>query len=125
MRISARANGRRTGRKEDLDVRTTQLVRHTGFLRQSIVLPLAALVLAGIGPAADVGAPEPDVTIEIFSDFQCPFCKMFAPAAREVQSKGIEGMRTKMVFKNFPLGFHPFAQLAAQAATAAAEQGKF
>jgi protein-disulfide isomerase len=83
---------------------------------------VALALSAGISNAADTA---PDVSIEIFSDFQCPFCKMFAPAAREVETKGIEGINTKVEFKNFPLSFHPFAQLAAQAAAAAREQGKF
>src|SRR5271165_3210301 len=83
---------------------------------------LALVVSAGLAQTADTG---PDVTVEIFSDFQCPYCKMFAPAAREVESKGIEGINTKVEFKNFPLSFHPFAELAAQAAMAAREQGKF
>jgi protein-disulfide isomerase len=68
--------------------------------------------------------PE-EVTIQVFSDFQCPYCGRFAPAVRELESKGIEGVRTKVEFRNFPLGFHPFAQLAAQAAMAAGAQGKF
>ena len=86
-------------------------------------MPFLAL-LAATAPAAE---PElkPDVTIQIFSDFQCPFCRMFAPAARQIETKGIEGINTKVEFKNFPLGFHPFAQLAAQAAEAARDQGKF
>lgn len=77
----------------------------------------AALLLHG-------NPPPPQVTVDIFSDFQCPYCKMFAPA-RELESKGVEGVPTKVEFKNFPLSFHPFAQLAAQAAAAAREQGKF
>src|SRR5438105_193491 len=78
-------------------------------------------LLTGNGFAAEA----PRVSIQIFSDFQCPYCKRFAPAAREMESKGVEGVRTKVEFKNFPLSFHPNAQLAAQAAMAAAEQGKF
>jgi protein-disulfide isomerase len=69
--------------------------------------------------------PVPPVTIEIFSDFQCPYCKMFAPAASALETKGVEGVQTTVSFRNFPLSFHPFAQLAAQAAAAAAEQNKF
>jgi protein-disulfide isomerase len=80
------------------------------------------LVAVGLAFAAD-GPPE--VTIEVFSDFQCPYCKSFAPAVRELQSKGVDGIKTVVAFKNFPLGFHPFAQLAAQAAMAAGEQGRF
>jgi protein-disulfide isomerase len=84
-------------------------------------------LLTFLAPFAFAAEPvsQPQVQIEIFSDFQCPYCKMFAPAAREVESKGIEGINTKVEFKNFPLSFHPFAQLAAQAAAAAREQGKF
>src|SRR5580704_2305002 len=80
------------------------------------------MLMAG---AVFAGDALPEATIQVFSDFQCPYCKMFATAVREIESKGIEGMNTKVEFRNFPLGFHPFAQLAAQAATAAGEQGKF
>jgi protein-disulfide isomerase len=83
---------------------------------------LYLLIVPGLTRAAD-GAPE--VTIEVFSDIQCPYCKMFAPAVRDVESRGVDNIKTKVDFKNFPLGFHPFAQLAALVAMAAAEQGKF
>src|SRR5437016_12366095 len=83
---------------------------------------LCLLIAPGLARSS---ASPPEVTIEIFSDFQCPYCKMFAPATRELETKGVEGVRTKVEFRNFPLPFHRFAQLAAQAAAAAAEQGKF
>ena len=83
------------------------------------LIPLLAVGLVPLVAGAAGSASPPDVTVEIFSDFQCPYCRMFAPAAREVESKGIEGIDTKVEFKNFPLSFHPFAQLAAQAAMAA------
>src|SRR5205085_1757373 len=59
------------------------------------------------------------------SDFQCPFCAHFAPAFRELQTRGVAGVQTSVRFKHFPLDMHPAAQLAHQAALAAAEQGKF
>jgi len=40
-------------------------------------------------------------------------------------TKGVDGVATKVTFKEFPLSFHPDAQLAAQASLAAREQGKF
>jgi len=80
------------------------------------------MLLAGAAVAED---NVPEVTIQVFSDFQCPYCKQFAQPVRELESKGVEGIRTKVDFKNLPLGFHRFAQLAAQAALAAGEQGKF
>jgi len=86
--------------------------------------PLAVLALAlSATQAADNATQE--VSIQVFSDFQCPYCKQFAPAVRALETQGIDGIKTKVEFKNFPLGFHAFAQLAAQASQAAAEQGKF
>src|ERR1700761_4390320 len=99
------------------------------LLKRSATPLLSVAVTLAVHIAAAADAPssgaEPEVTIQVFSDFQCPYCKLFAPSVREVERKGVEGLRTKVEFKNFPLGFHPFAQLAAQAATAAGEQGKF
>src|SRR5579885_2547558 len=69
-------------------------------------------------------APRP-VEIVVYSDFQCPFCRQFAQPIRDLMGKGVEGVPTKVVFKTFPLTFHPQAKIAAQAAIAAGEQGKF
>ena len=67
----------------------------------------------------------PPVEIVLYSDFQCPFCQQFAQPIRELQSKGIDGVKTTVQFKNFPLSIHPNAQIAHQAAMAAKAQGKF
>ncbi|MGI8743078.1 MAG: DsbA family protein [Bryobacteraceae bacterium] len=81
---------------------------------------LLSLMLVGLAAAT-----EPEIKVEVFSDFQCPYCAQFAKPVRELQTKGIEGVRTKVDFKNFPLSFHADSQLAHQAAFAAGEQGKF
>jgi protein-disulfide isomerase len=66
------------------------------------------------------------VEVVLYSDFQCPFCSLFAGAFRELQAKGVEGVQTDVRFKHFPLDeLHPAARLAHQAALAAGEQGKF
>ncbi len=93
-------------------------------------LTLIGLVLVGFGMVGAYGqgsapAPPGKVTIEVFSDFQCPYCRSFAPVIREVQEKGFDGVKPDVVFRNYPLGFHHDAQLAAQAGQAAARQGKF
>jgi protein-disulfide isomerase len=84
-----------------------------------------SLLLFASAVAVAQPTAEPEAVIQVFSDFQCPYCKQFAGAVREFHDKGVDGIRTKIEFKNFPLGFHQFAQLAAQAAVAAGEQGKF
>ena len=71
-----------------------------------------------------VAGPEnAPVTVVEFSDFQCPYCSRGADALNEVKKKYPENVR--VVFRQFPLSFHKDAHLAAQAAAAAGEQGKF
>src|SRR5580658_8109838 len=88
------------------------------------ILVLAAQLAHGEEPAASKAVPD-TYDVVVFSDFQCPFCKQFSGPVRELMNKGIDGVRTTVTFKNFPLSFHPDAQLAAQGAIAAREQGKF
>lgn len=68
------------------------------------------------GPAA---AP---ITIVVFSDFQCPFCKDQAKTLSDVQKEF--GNRVRLVFKHQPLPprFHPRAEPAAQFAIEARTQ---
>jgi protein-disulfide isomerase len=69
------------------------------------------------------GNPDAPVTIVEFSDFQCPFCARTAPLIQQVQDK--YGDKVRVVYKHFPLNFHPAARPAAIASIAAQEQGKF
>ena len=69
------------------------------------------------------GATAAKVTIITFSDFQCPYCSRVNPTLEKVM-KDYDG-KVKMVFRNFPLDFHPMAEKAAEAGACAADQGKF
>ena len=73
------------------------------------------------GPArGPSGAP---VTIVEFSDFQCPFCGREYPVIEKLM-KEYDG-KVRLVFRHYPLDFHPFAEKAAEAGACAADQGKF
>jgi protein-disulfide isomerase len=89
------------------------------------ILILVAQLFAGGQQPPSSAAGNDHVEIVLFTDFQCPFCATFARAFRELQSKGVDGVKTIVRFKHFPLSMHPGAPLAHQAALAAAEQGKF
>ncbi len=73
--------------------------------------------LAALGPA------NARVTIVVFSDYQCPFCKQLFPVLRAALKDNPKDVR--LVVKSFPLPSHKFAQSAAVAALAALKQGKF
>ena len=69
------------------------------------------------------GSLQARVTIVEFSDFQCPYC---ARAIRWVDSVATAYPNdVRIVFKQYPLSFHDHAELAAEAALAAHEQGRF
>jgi protein-disulfide isomerase len=63
------------------------------------------------------------MTLVEFSDFQCPYCSL-AVAKLDAVLEAYPG-KIKLIFKQFPLDTHPQAALAAAAALAAHQQGKF
>lgn len=67
------------------------------------------------------GAP---VTLVEYGDYECPYCGMAYAVVKSAQRE--LGDQLRFVFRNFPLAeAHPHAKLAAEAAEAAAAQGKF
>jgi protein-disulfide isomerase len=69
------------------------------------------------------GPEDALVTIVAFSDFQCPFCSRVNPTIETLVEE--YGADLRIAFRHNPLPMHPEAPLAAQAALAAGEQGKF
>lgn len=63
------------------------------------------------------------VTLVEFGDYQCPACGFAEPLVEKLLTD--YGNQIKLVFRHFPLSQHKNALLAAQAAEAAGEQGKF
>jgi len=77
-------------------------------------------ISAGDPVRGNAAAP---ITIVEFSDYQCPFCSRVNPTLAKVLET--YGDRVKIVFKDFPLGNHPQAPKAAEAAHCAGEQKKY
>lgn len=70
------------------------------------------------------GPGESKFKVRIFSDFQCPACKLAEAAVGQAMDK--YGDRVRFIWNDFPLpSIHPNAQAAALAARCAEDQGKF
>ena len=75
-------------------------------------------------PSATTSAGRHDASVTVieFGDFECPYCGQAEPVARDL----LADTDFRFVWRHLPLtDVHPAAQLAAEAAEAAAAQGKF
>ncbi len=72
--------------------------------------------------SAPIRGEGADVTLVVFADFECPFCRRQTDVLRKLEAS-FPG-RIRLAFKHFPLPFHPNARLAAQAAACAHRQGQ-
>jgi protein-disulfide isomerase len=85
-----------------------------------------------IGPDEHVRGPQDAaLTLIEYGDFQCPYCARAHAALTELADElgaqsGAQSGGIRLVFRHMPLSdLHPLAELAAEAAEAAASQGKF
>jgi len=70
------------------------------------------------------GPADAPLTLVEYGDYQCPYCGAAYPVVKRLQKT--LGKKLRFVFRNFPLTqAHPYALIAAEAAEAAALQGKF
>ena len=69
------------------------------------------------------GNRDAPVVLVEFADYQCPYCQKIHPDLEKLQKE--YGNRLALVYKDYPLPMHPYAQKAAEAARCAGVQGKF
>lgn len=70
------------------------------------------------------GPKTAPVTLVEYGDYECPFCGQAYYVLKDIEQRA--GNLVRFVFRNFPLTtIHPHAERAAEAAEAAAAQGKF
>jgi protein-disulfide isomerase len=67
------------------------------------------------------GSPQGDVTLVMFTDYSCGFCKASTP---DIERLLREDTRLKVVWRELPV-LGPQSEIAARAALAAARQGKY
>ena len=85
--------------------------------------PAAALDLTAL---KSVGSKSAPITIEVFSDYQCPQCRIFyLETARQLMQTYIPAGKVYYVHRDFPLSMHSHSREAARWASAAALAGVF
>ena len=83
-------------------------------------IPQAMQVPANAFAKGPANAP---ITIVEYSDYQCPFCRRAHPTVERILKEYPDKVR--LVYRDYPLNFHPRAVPSSVAARCAAEQNKF
>ncbi|MCS6814352.1 MAG: thioredoxin domain-containing protein [Cyanobacteria bacterium] len=77
-----------------------------------------------IGQSPVLGAPQRQIVLVEFSDFQCPYCARVHDTLQQFMTA--HQRQVTLVYKHYPLSqIHPQAIAAAKAAWAAGQQGRF
>jgi protein-disulfide isomerase len=80
-------------------------------------------VLKGV---AGKGSEDAPVTIQLWSEFECPFsARFYRDTLPQIEEQYIKTGKVMFIYKDFPLSFHANAQKAAEAGKCALEQDKF
>lgn len=98
----------------------------------SCVLLATADIRQSIGSVTDVdshkafGSKSAPITMEVFSDFQCPACKSFYNATnRLLMDNYVSTGKIFLIHRDYPLPMHAYSRVAARYGRAAADIGKF
>lgn len=76
-----------------------------------------------VGKAPFKGPEGAKVTLVEWADFECPYCAIMSPILEKMWEQHAQDVR--YVYKFMPLSGHPHGEIAARAAIAAMDQGKF
>jgi len=140
---------RRQARREERQAESARAQRRRSS-RRVILWTTVVIVLAGIGwlmyrtagtgsqtpsgtlavpvTASDIstGPASASITLLEYADFECPACAAYSPIINQLLQDPQVAGKVRFVYRYFPLrNIHPNGQLSAQAAQAAALQGKF
>jgi protein-disulfide isomerase len=97
-------------------------------LRAVVLLALAASLATGTDyiKGNSFGNPSAPVMVEVFSDFQCPGCKVFHDTEfSRLMKEYVAPGKVYLIYRYFPLDMHPYGKKAAEVVAAAAQLGKY
>ena len=88
-------------------------------------IPQAAASLSDVDPHEAFGSKSAPISMEVFSDFQCPACKtLFMTTNRPLMDNYVSTGKIYLIHRDFPLPMHAHSRVAAQYSRAAAQIGK-
>jgi protein-disulfide isomerase len=103
------------------------------FLR---VLPVLALIVSAVSPALraqnlvpafkESGTVMAPVTVELYTDFQCPHCRAFYMSSlQSLITDFVKTGKVRLIHRDFPLSQFQFSRTAIHYANAAGQIGKY
>jgi protein-disulfide isomerase len=110
----------------------TAIALFSGFF-SAATPPTAANSSQARGTSAPVSAPDKTygwkgapITMEVFSDYQCPYCRAFYDSTlQQVLSTYVASGKVYLIHRDFPLVGHRYSGEAARWANACAQVGQF
>jgi protein-disulfide isomerase len=87
-------------------------------------LPRKFATPAPVSNFKEQGSPSATVTLEIYTDYECPSCAMlYREFMPKLVAEYVRTSKVKVLHRDFPLPQHPYAKLAARYANAAGRLG--
>jgi len=110
-------------KEQKAGARKAQYIDELKAKYKTVVNLKAPVIEVGTGGRPEKGPKDAPITMIVFSDYECPFCRRAEGTVEQVL-KTYEG-KIKYVFRDYPLPFHQKARPAAVAANCAIPQGKY
>jgi protein-disulfide isomerase len=86
--------------------------------------PQTASGLPDVDPHKAFGSKTAPISLEVFSDFQCPACKnLYLTTNRRLRDAYVSSGKVYLIERDFPLPMHAYSRVAASYSRAAAHIG--
>jgi protein-disulfide isomerase len=101
--------------------------RKTSGTKSAATKPAPAkLSLENLTALKSEGSKSAPLTMEVFSDFECPACRtLYQDTLRQITQNYVDTGKLYLIHRDFPLAMHKYSREAARYANAAALIGKF
>jgi protein-disulfide isomerase len=94
--------------------------------KKAAAAPAATAAAPGVANFKVSGSPAAPITIEIYTDYECPACReLYLNTLPSLNAEFVKTGKVRVVHRDFPLPQHQFSKLATRYANAAGTIGKY